>query len=369
MPGTTPEDDSGAGGEEARAARIGSARADFIASLGRRVLELRASLNGLEQDPGSPRLRDDLRRRVHALSAGARLLRFGAMATALAEAERVLERAAAAGGLERSEIRSIAETLESLPGLAWNEPTSLYRPTERPPLSSPIGEAAVIPPTVLVIGNSGLADAVTQPIDYVPDDDDIECERTEATGAALELARALAPDVVVLDADLIGARELIEKLARDPLTEPTPLIAVGAWSTPEDAARWVAAGASRAFAKPISPGDLRQACIELSRSPQRGLHRVSVGQTTVEDLTDLIIEEVKRGLPQALVQGKSTPIQLGDGSDVLAAVWGAVARVRDLLTIKSGGAVRFSNDGPEGALPVAPWWGDVPAAAQRGAQS
>jgi len=368
MSGTTSGDDSETGSEAARAARIGSARADFISSLGRRVLELRASLNDLEQDLGSPRHRDDLRRRVHALSAGARLLRFGAMATSLAEAERTLERAAAAGGLEQAEIRAIAEILDSLPSLAWNEPAQAFRPTEQPPLSTPIGEAAVVPPTVLVIGNAGLADALAQ-AEIVPDGDEIECERTGATGAALELAWALAPDVVVLDTDLAGARELIEKLARDPLTEPTPLVAVGSWPTPEEGARWIAAGASRALAKPVSPHQLRQACIELSRSPQKASHRAPLGQTTVEDLTQVIIEEVKRGLPQALVQGQSTPIQLGDGSDVLAAVWGAVARVRDLLTIKSGGAVRFSNEGPEGALPMAPWWSEGPAAAQRGAET
>ena len=45
------------------------------------------------------------------------------------------------------------------------------------------------------------------------------------------------------------------------------------------------------------------------------------------------MSEIKRGLPDSLVQGKSTPIQLGDGSDILAAVWGAVARVRDLVMI------------------------------------
>src|SRR5260221_11711427 len=88
------------GGPEAgRAARIGSARADFVGSLGRRVGELRTILNGLEQDPGSPRLRDDLRRRVHALSAGARLLRFAGIATALAGSVPMSQTAGAVGGL------------------------------------------------------------------------------------------------------------------------------------------------------------------------------------------------------------------------------------------------------------------------------
>ena len=352
--------------EAARAARITSARSDFVSSLSRRVQELRTCLVGLEQDPGSPRQRDDLRRRVHALTAGARLLRFGSMATALAEVERTLERAAAVGEIERDELRAISETLEGLHALAWNEPTNEQRPTERPPVAAPIGEGAKVPPTVLVVGSSGIADAVTLPIDHAAEND-IECERTETAASALDLARALAPDVAVIDADLTGAKELIEKLARDPLTEPMPVIVVGTWSTPEEAGSWIAGGAARALSKPISPHELRSACVELSSGRDENLYYRPLGETTVDDLTQRIIAEIKRGLPEALVTGRATPIALGDGSDILAAVWGAVARVRDLVTIKSGGGVRFSQRGPEGALPFAPWWGEGIAPERRAA--
>jgi CheY-like chemotaxis protein len=355
MSGTTGNQDGGQ--EAARAARIGGARADFVSSLGRRIGELRTVLNGLEQDPGLPRLRDDLRRRVHALSAGARLLRFSGMATALAEVERMLDRAASVGGLARSELREISEILEHLPSFANSEPPYEQRATERPPASAPIGETAIIPPTILVIGPSGLADAITNAIDHAGEGD-MECERCETPAAGLELARALAPDVAVIDADLPGAKDLVETLGKDTQSEPTPLLVVGTWATPEEGARWVAAGATLALAKPISPYDLRKACMELSLGKAKPTTQGPLGVATVEGLTELIIGEIKRGLPDALVQGKSTPIQLGDGSDVLAAVWGAVARVRDLLMIKSGGAVRFSTQGPEGALPIAPWWGE-----------
>jgi DNA-binding response OmpR family regulator len=350
--------------EAARAARIVSARSDFVSNLSRRIQELRSCLAGLEQDPGSPRQRDDLRRRVHALSAGARLLRFGSMATALAEIERTLERAAAVGEIEKDELRAISETLDGLHALAWNEPTNEQRPTERPPVPAAIGETASVPPTVLVVGASGIADAITLPIEHAAEND-IECERTETAETALDLARALAPDVAVIDADLPGARELIEKLARDPLTEPMPVIVVGTWSTPEEAGGWIAVGAARAIAKPISPHELRTTCVELSSGRDENLYYRPLGETTVDDLTQRIVAEIKRGLTDALVTGRSTPIALGDGSDILAAVWGAVARVRDLVTIKSGGGVRFSQRGPEGALPFAPWWGDGHAPERR----
>src|SRR5262249_47343755 len=59
--------------------RFGGARADFVAGLGRRLAELGALAQALEGAPGSERKRDDLRRRIHALAAGARLLRFASL--------------------------------------------------------------------------------------------------------------------------------------------------------------------------------------------------------------------------------------------------------------------------------------------------
>src|SRR5882724_6699721 len=205
-----PEKDT----EAARAARAGSARSDFLANLGRRIGELKTCLKGLEQEPGSPRLRDDLRRRVHALSTSARHLRFSAMSTSLVEAERLLERAAAVGGLDPAELGAIGGMLDELPSLAWSEPHD-QRPTEGPPAAQARDRGGV-PPSVLVLGPSGLADAIANPLEHGLDPE-IECERTESVAAALDLVRALAPDVAVIDTDLPGAKELVTKLTRDAL--------------------------------------------------------------------------------------------------------------------------------------------------------
>ena len=122
---------------------------------------------------------------------------------------------------------------------------------------------------------------------------------------------------------------------RDPLTESDADHRRRTWSTPQEAGAWIASGAARALAKPVSPDELRTACIELSRGRDESLYYRPLGETTVEELTQRIIIEIKRGLTEALVTGKATPIALGDGGEILAAVWGAVARVRDLVTIKS----------------------------------
>ncbi|HEY3594569.1 MAG TPA: response regulator, partial [Polyangiaceae bacterium] len=253
MPGAS----SSNGEKETAAARATSARSDFISNLDRRMGELRASLRGLEQELGSPRLRDDLRRRVHALSAGARHLRFGAMAAVLVDAERMLERAAAVGGLEPAELVSIAASLEQLPTLALSEAEYEARPAELPPQPEVLGRRIGVPPSILVVGPSGLADAIANPLEHGLDVE-IECERTESTAAAYDLVRALAPDVAVIDADLPGAKELVAKLIRETPGEPVPIVVVGTWASVEDGARWVAAGAARAIPKPVSPHGLRR---------------------------------------------------------------------------------------------------------------
>lgn len=348
--------------DSARAARIGSARADFIANLGRRIAELRGCLSGLTKDPGSPRLRDDLRRRVHALSAGARLLRFSGMASALADAEQTLERAASIGGLTQLEIQNLAQLVDNLSSLAWGEPSGEQHPIEKPPSSSPLGESGPLSPSVVVVGPSGLADAL---VGDLPDGS-VEIERTDTAVAALDLARALAPDVVVVDADLPGASDLVETLARDALMEPMPIVVVGTWQTPEQAARWVALGAARALPKPVSPSALRRECGELIKLRAKPVAYAPLGEVTVDTLAVRIAEEVRRGLCEsAAVQSRSVRVPFGDGAEVLAAVWSAVARVREIVTIKSEGAVRFSATGPEGALPIAPWWGQASGSVDR----
>src|SRR5580692_8409945 len=84
--------------------RLGGARADFVASLGRKVNDTREVLVALEDDPTSRPARDELRRRLHALGAGARLLRFDAMARSLQETLAVLDKAVELGELQDQEI-------------------------------------------------------------------------------------------------------------------------------------------------------------------------------------------------------------------------------------------------------------------------
>ncbi|WP_437712922.1 response regulator [Sorangium sp. So ce448] len=423
---------------EARQERLGGARAEFVANLGRRVAELREMVRRIEAEGDAPRLVEELKRRLHSLGAGARLLRFVRVAERLAEGESQL---AAGNGarLSGEDAAALRKLLEELPALAWGQsamgepapPRASAAPLEqasappraraaadqpnarsasaRPdgtgaakgqattwiaglsngralaaePLSldeeeearasstrgveqAPPAEALEAAPaasidapiTVLVVGAAPLAEALdAASADVGPS---FEVERTDDVETAIDLARAFAPDLVLLDADMPGARGLAEALAADPLTDLVPVVAVGRFARPEDAAPYVALGAARALPKPVSPDALRRAAAEAAvacvRAETARAVRGPFGAVNLDELGARLAEELRRGLCDAAEpRSRGEHVDLGDGAEVLAALWGAVARIRDLVTIRSQGGVRFSPNGPEGALPLAPW--------------
>src|ERR1700722_1646739 len=185
--GSSDAKDNGASG-------LGGARADFVASLGRKVQDTRELVAALEDDPSSRTARDELRRKLHALGAGARLLRFEAMARSLAEALTVLDRGAKAGSLREAEVVFVAQVIDDLPALAWGE----VPPVEAPPKEVDEAEeaSATLPIATLVVGGEALAEALSEGEALRPRD--FECERTDDAQIALELARAYAPDIVLI---------------------------------------------------------------------------------------------------------------------------------------------------------------------------
>ena len=160
--------------------RLGGARADFVAALGRRVADLNACVKQLEDDPSEARLRDDLRRRLHALAAGARLLRFTKLAEELGRCEPLLGLAAERGSVSPADLTAIRAVLAQAPALAWGD-ASMREQTPAParvsltprppaaldpvrvPLAPPAEEPAPgYPLTVLVVGPPTIAEALSQ---------------------------------------------------------------------------------------------------------------------------------------------------------------------------------------------------------------
>ena len=200
-----------------------------------------------------------------------------------------------------------------------------------------------------------LAEALTDD-EIVPGTLPYECERTEDAQAAIGLARKVAPEVVVIDADVADASELVEALLDDPLTEPVPIVVVGAFREAGTAARFVALGVARTLTKPITAEALRRACDEVAEQRGEVTMRVTLGEPSLEQLGERLADEVRKALVESVdAAGRSVRVPLGEGTEVMSAMWGAIARVREVVVARTGGAVRFGGSGPEGAVALAPW--------------
>jgi DNA-binding response OmpR family regulator len=165
---------------------------------------------------------------------------------------------------------------------------------------------------------------------------------------------AKLPDVMVVDLSDDGAEAFALAWLDDPATEAVPLIVVGVFDRAEESAELVARGVARILPKPVAPGVLRRACVEVGGRREAPFE--PIGETNVERLGLRLASELQRGLGDA-VDGKarSAAFDLAGGAEVLTVLWDAVARIRELVAAKSKGSVRFGPAGPIEALPQACW--------------
>ncbi len=329
-------------------ARLSGARGDFVASLPRRLEVLRAALRAVEDQPRDAGRINGLLRRLHALGSAARVLGFASVAEALGEAEKTLRRVARSGPAP-TDLADVARALDLLPSLVLGAKVSI-RAVVAP--ESAVAPNPDFPLSVLVFGPQALADMLMQRSDLR-----VECECTEDPAKARELSRVFGPDIALVDADRKGARELVELFVKDPLVEPIPIVVIGEFASAELANTFIGLGATRVLPKPVSPDLLRRTLLEVQGHVQLAVHaREPLGELNVNQLVDRIAIEIRRGLVESVdPAARSSSVGFGEGTDVMSAVWGTVARLRELVTLRSDGNVRFEQTGPEGAVPFAPW--------------
>lgn len=335
----------------AQSAKLGGAGADFVASLGRKSAEARAVLAALDAEPASKALREDVRRRFDALRGSARMFRFSSMEKALAEGLRLFDRATSLEALPPHDTEIMAQILEDLPALAWEDDgrassIQMRRARKR---------REMLPQyTTLIVGKSHIGEALLSEVADARVK--FECSVTEDVQAAFDLACKGAPDLIVIDADLDPtAVDLVEALMDDTTTEAVPMLVLGSFPEPGDAARFVAMGVSRTLQKPLSHDQLRRGCEDVLFHREGKSSQEEIGTPTVAELGERLADEVRKALVES-VDGavRDVNVPLGEGAEVLGALWGAIARVREVVTARTGGAVRFSTQGPLGAIAMAP---------------
>ncbi len=340
--------------KNATSARLGGARADFVAGLGRKVADLRRAFGRVRGEPGSLPPREELRRKLHALATAAKLMKCDAMERAIRDAVGVIDRTAIDEPLVDVDLDTIEQTIEDLPALAWGDGAT--RSSRVIAVQKEADRRATPAYAVLVVGTHLIAEALLeQPDGERPT---FGCECTPDAQAAFDLVKVKEPDLVVLDADIDASVELVEALMDDPVTESIPIVVVGSFTEPSAAAKYVALGVTKTIGKPTSREELRTLCEEALAPPVQTKDGrggvVVLGEPTLEELGDRLATEIRDAIVgRADVGSRSRKIPLGEGTEILGAVWGAIARVREVVTARTDGEVRFAA-GPEGALPFAP---------------
>jgi CheY-like chemotaxis protein len=174
-------------------------------------------------------------------------------------------------------------------------------------------------------------------------------ERYELLAAAspeegLRLARSAAPDVVLIDRAAVtrpGA-DFIARLRSDPLTDFVPVILLVPPGTTPDPLEARQLGADEVLPRAFDATTLERA-IARATGPLEAGSFASVGDATVEQIAERLAATIREGLVGAAEAGRDVAVPLGDGAEVLAAAWSAIARVRAHVAQRSAGRVRFRD--------------------------
>ena len=156
--------------------RLGGARADFVAGLGRKVSDLRTSSSKVREAPADILRREELRRKMNALSSAAKLMKFDAMERALSEALGTIDRTDLDVPMELVDIDAIEQVIDDLAALAWGDGDARVSRIE------PVAKPAVPAYSALVVGSPHIAKALLETpadsADGTPSSFTFTCEST-----------------------------------------------------------------------------------------------------------------------------------------------------------------------------------------------
>lgn len=329
---------------------LSAARAEFASSLARRLEAIHAAISAFEQNAMSAPHRDNLLRRLHALGASAKILGFAAAAETLSRAEQQLRT-----GLAETlpdDLVIVRELLTNLSNLVLRGSYSM-RPGPSSASSGPPQSPSSVaqgPWCVLVCGSPLLSDTLKS---LGAASSGFELVESQELARVRELCAMYGPDVVLLDASLDDVAPELQRLRDAPETAGVQFVvaqaAEGATETLKQA------GAHTVLTTNFSPIALWRAA-NRSRTEEHNLvsAREPIGELGLRDLCERLSRELKRGLFDAAdEQSQSAVVALGEGTEVRAAIWAAVARIRELVVAQSEGRIHF-GPGPDGSVVLAP---------------
>jgi len=325
------------------------------------LLELRRLLAVFAVAPSDTALRDRVAELVRKLAVKASTFDWPRLAADLSRAEAQIKGAGVLGFLadeERDELEATFDAfVDALQSTRDREVTPTSGPVHAPPPSQAPErrhtQALSVP--ALVVGGRPLVELVRARGAAEGDGYAFSVRhvaRLETAHANIRQAEP-RPEVIVVDADEPLAERLVEDLLVDSRTESIPVVVVGTWRAPEQAARYVALGVARCLAKPVASGELRRACALVA--PATGVARHEpLGRVTLDELGARLASELHQNLCDAAADDRTRrkAVDLADGSAILTVMWDAVMRVRELVGAASSGEIRFRPSCRDEALPT-----------------
>jgi CheY-like chemotaxis protein len=311
---------------------------DGLARRGRELLELaeRASR-------GERAVDEELGRRVHALYASAEVFQDDELTRASRDVARLLDLAReekrTLSKLELSAVMSLAEQLDAaLLGRGGSQdkpprPIALHQT-----LSGQVSAPDVI--AVMLIGGHEVEASLRAALPAE------RCELTTSSdlAMALEVIDQVAPDIVLVDAAVLGHDDPTPAMAklrgeRNSVTRAVALIVPQGAQTEALLAR---TRADAVLKLPLASGVLLERLHRFALGePTRKLAIETLTGGTIEQIAQGVAEQVRRGIVDAVRTGKNEQIELGDQAELLAATWSAVSRIRAHLADLTDGRVRF----------------------------
>jgi CheY-like chemotaxis protein len=235
-------------------------------------------------------------------------------------------------------------TPSAMPG-RWISRPSLFASEQRAGAQTPVLQRVL---HVLVVA----ADERVGELGQLLAADSLRVTALSAAREALENAREDAPDVVLAEAQQAFAGGLMEGLRADPLTDFVPVVVIAESDEGEARERALRNGADEVVTRPLRAEQLLRMLGRVTGTlVEIDALEPAPSEATIDEVCSRVSQEIRRGLVDATESGRELKVQLGEGAEVMAAAWAAVARVRALFTERSGGRVRFV-DRPSSTVPA-----------------
>ena len=168
-----------------------------------------------------------------------------------------------------------------------------------------------------------------------------------------ELAAAIGPDILLLDATQGSITLLVEELSQSPETAGIPIVVLNVPS--EATSSLVEQGVRTALSSQATDQQILVALQQARKPVEERPHSLPpFGEVSLKDLANRLAQEIHQGLVEAAgVASQTERIPLGDGTQVRAALWSALAQIREYVEEQSDGRIHFDR-GPDGSIPLAP---------------